>query len=71
LPGEARASWQRLIPEDRGQSKEGLVALMRNGKVLYKRVEELSEEGIPVRVAANRWRTTRLKERLDGWLNRA
>jgi hypothetical protein len=32
---------------------------MKNGKVFYKRVEELSEEDMPARVAANGLRTTR------------
>ena len=59
---------QRLASEDRRQAEEGLVALMRNGKVFYKHVERLSEEDMPARIAANRVRTTWLKERLDGWL---
>jgi len=63
LPGESPAALQRLASEDRRQADEGLVALMSNGKVLYKHVEELTEEDMPARVAANRLRTTWLKER--------
>ena len=68
LPGEGPAALQRLASEDRRQAEEGLVALMSNGKVFYKRVEELSEKDMPARIAANKLRTTWLKERLDGWL---
>jgi hypothetical protein len=68
LPGESPAALQRLASEDRRQAEEGLVALMSNGKVFYKHVEGLSEEDMPARIAANRLRTTWLKERLDGWL---
>jgi len=69
LPGEPPAALLRLASEDRRQAEEGLVALMSNGKVYYKRVEELSEEDMPARVAANRLRTTWLKERQDRWLD--
>jgi hypothetical protein len=69
LPGEPPATLQRLASEDRRQAEEGLVALMRNGKVFYKHVEGLSEEDMPARIAANRLRTTWLKERQDGWLD--
>ena len=69
-PGEPAAALRRLASEDRRQAEEGLVALMSNGKVSYKHVEELTEEDMPARVAANRLRTTWLKERLDGWLGR-
>jgi hypothetical protein len=68
LPGELPAALQRLASEDRRQAEEGLVALMSNGKVFYKHVEGLSEEDMPARIAANRLRTTWLKERLDGWI---
>ena len=68
LPGEPPAALQRLASEDRRQAEEGLVALMSNGKVFYKHVEGLSEEDMPARIAANRLRTTWLKERLDGWI---
>jgi hypothetical protein len=68
LAGESPAALQRLVSEDRRQAEEGLVALMSSGKVFYKHLEELSEEDMPARIAANRVRTTWLKERLDGWL---
>lgn len=70
LPGEAPSALHRLATEDQKQAEEGLVALMRNGKVFYKHLEELREEDMPARVAANRLRTTWLKERLDRWLGR-
>lgn len=70
LPGELPAALSRLVSEDQRQAEEGLVALMSNGKVSYKRLEELTEDDMPARVAANRLRTTWLKERLDGWLRR-
>jgi hypothetical protein len=70
LPGESGAALRRLTAEDQRQAEEGLVALMSGGKVLYKRLEELSEADMPARVAANRLRTTWLKERRDGWLGR-
>ena len=41
LPGEAPAALQRLTNEDQKQAEAGLVALMRNGKVFYKHLEEL------------------------------
>ena len=59
---------ERLASEDRRQAQQGLVALMSGGKVSYKRVEELCEGDMPARTAANRLRTTWLKERRDGWL---
>ena len=70
LPGEPQAALRRLASEDRRQAEAGLVALMSNGKVVYKRVEELSEGDMPARSAANRLRATWLKERRDGWLGR-
>ncbi|MDX6382320.1 MAG: hypothetical protein QOI57_3344 [Rubrobacteraceae bacterium] len=70
LPGEAPAALRRLTSEDRRQAEEGLVALMSNGKISYKHVEELSEGDMSARSAASRLRTTWLKERLDGWLSR-
>src|SRR5918999_1321158 len=70
LPGEPPAVLERLASEDQRQAEEGLVALMSMGKVSYKHVEELSETDMPARVAANRLRTTWLKERQDGWLGR-
>jgi hypothetical protein len=70
LPGEPPAALEQLALEDQRQAEEGLVALMSGGKVSYKHVEELSEKDMPARVAANRLRTTWLKERQDGWLGR-
>ncbi len=70
LPGEPSAALERLAREDRRQAEEGLVALMSMGKVSYKHLDELSEVDMPSRIAANRLRTTWLKERQDGWLGR-
>ncbi len=70
LPGEPPAALERLALEDQRQAEEGLVALMSGGKVSYKRLDELSEKDRPARIAANRLRTTWLKERRDGWLGR-
>ncbi len=69
LPGEMPAALRKLAAEDRRQAEEGLVALMSNGKTSYKRVDDLSYEDLPARLAASRLRTTWLKERMDGWLN--
>ncbi len=63
------AALGRLASEDRRQAEEGLVALMRGGKVSYKRLDALTQEDGPARVAANRARTTWLKERRDGWIS--
>jgi hypothetical protein len=68
LAGESPAALQRLVSEDRRQAEEGLVALISNGKVSYKHLEGLTEADMPARIAANRLRTTWLKERRDGWL---
>ena len=68
LPGESPEALERLASEDRRQAEEGLVALTSNGKVFYKRVDELSPKDMPARGAANRLRTTWLKERSDRWL---
>ena len=65
LPGEPPEAVLRLASEDKRQAQQGLVALMSSGKVFYKHVEELSEEDMPARIAANRLRTTWLKERQD------
>jgi hypothetical protein len=70
LPGEPPATLERLAFEDRRQAEEGLVALMSGKKVFYKHIDELSQEDRPARIAANRLRTTWLKERRDGWLAR-
>lgn len=69
-PGEPPAALERLAEEDQRQARDGLVALMRMGKVSYKHLDELSPEDMPARAAANRLRTTWLKERRDGWLGR-
>jgi hypothetical protein len=68
LPGEPPEALRRLASEDRRQAEQGLVALTSNGKVFYKRVDELSPEDMPARGAAKRLRTTWLKERSDRWL---
>ena len=65
LPGEPPAALERLALEDQRQAEEGLVALMSGGKVSYKHLDELCPEDMPARMAANRLRTTWLKERLD------
>ncbi len=70
LPGEPPVALQRLAYEDQRQAEERLVALMSQGKVCYKHLDELSPEDMPARIAANRLRTTWLKERQDGWLGR-
>jgi hypothetical protein len=70
LPGEPPAALERLAEEDRRQAEEGLVALMSVGKVYYKHLDELCPEDMPARAAANRLRTTWLKERGDAWLGR-
>jgi hypothetical protein len=70
LPGEPPEALERLASEDRRQAEEGLVALMKTGKVVYVHVDTLSPEEMPARIAANRLRTTWLKERRDGWLAR-
>lgn len=70
LPGEQPAALRRLVSEDRRQAEEGLVALMSNGKVSYKHVDELSPQDCPARIALNRARTTWLKDRRDAWLGR-
>jgi len=68
LAGEPPAALRRLAREDQRQAEEGLVALTSNGKVYYKRVGELEEGDMAARIAADRLRTTWLKERRDGWL---
>ena len=70
LPGEAPEVVRRLAREDQRQAKDGLVALMSNGRVSYKSLDGLSEGDMPARIAASRARTTWLKERRDGWLRR-
>jgi hypothetical protein len=70
LPGEPPTTLERLALEDQRQAEEGLVALIGKGKVSYKHINELCPEDMPARIAANRTRTTWLKERQDGWLGR-
>ncbi len=69
-PGEPPEALRRLAAADQNQAEQELVTLMSNGKTSYKRIEELSEEDMPFRRAAERLRTTWLKERRDGWLGR-
>ena len=68
LPGESPAALQRLAAQDCRQAELGLVAMMKNGELSYKYVGELAEADMPTRGAANRLRTTWLKERRDGWI---
>jgi len=68
LAGESPAALRRLAREDQRQAKQGLVALTSNGKTYYKVVEELTEEDMAARIAADRLRQAWLKERRDGWL---
>lgn len=70
LPGESPAALQRIAADDQRQAEAGQVALMSNGKTAYKDIEDLQPEDMPARIAANRLRTTWLKERRDGWLGR-
>ncbi len=67
-PGESPEALRRLTSIDQQQAEEELVTLMSNGKTSYKHIEELSEDDMPARKAAERLRTTWLKERRDGWL---
>jgi len=69
LAGEPPAALRRLAREDQRQAEEGLVALMSNGKVYYKLVEELTKEDMAARIAADRLREAWLKERRDRWLD--
>jgi hypothetical protein len=65
LPGEPPAEVLRLASEDRRQAEEGLVALMSNGEMCYKRLEDLSEWDVPARIAAISSRKMWLKERQE------
>jgi hypothetical protein len=69
LVGETPAALGRLAREDQRQAKEGLVALTSNGKTYYKLVEELTEEDMAARIAADRLREAWLKERRDRWID--
>jgi hypothetical protein len=68
MRGATPAALRRLALEDQRQAEAGLVALMGGGKVSYKRLDGLTQEDGPGRVAANRARATWLKERRDEWL---
>ena len=68
LPGEPPAALERLASEDRRQARQGQIALMSGGKTSYKRLDELSPEDMPARIAAERARIGWLKERRDAWL---
>lgn len=68
LPGELAATLERLAAHDQMQARRGLVALMSGGTTTYKPLEDLAPDDMPARIAANRLRTTWLKERRDGWL---
>jgi hypothetical protein len=70
LPGELPAILKKLAAEDRRQAERGLVALTSGGKTFYKDIDDLAPEDMPARIAANRLRTTWLKERRDQWLGR-
>jgi hypothetical protein len=71
LPGEPRAEMLRLASEDRNQAEEGIVALMSDGEVFYKHLEDLSEGDVPARIAATSSRRAWLKERQeDRWFGR-
>lgn len=68
LPGELAATLETLAAHDQMQARRGLVALARGGTTTYKPLEDLAPEDMPARIAANRLRTTWLKERRDSWL---
>jgi hypothetical protein len=80
LPGEPPALVLQLASEDRKQAEEGLVALMSDGDVFYKHLEDLSfykhlEDlslgEMPARIAATSSRTAWLKEgQEDRWFGR-
>jgi hypothetical protein len=71
LPGEPKSMVVRLASEERRQAEEGLVALVSDGEVFYKHLEDLSEWEMPARIAATRLRTAWLKERQeDRWFGR-
>jgi hypothetical protein len=67
LPEESLVTLERLAQADQSQAEAGLVALMSGGKTSYKSLEDLSQEDVPARVAANRLRTSWLKERSEVW----
>jgi hypothetical protein len=65
LPGEPPALVLQLASEDRKQAEEGLVALMSDGEVFYKHLEDLSLGDVPARIAAVSSQTAWLKERQE------
>lgn len=67
-PGEPAEALRQLAREDQRQAGEGLVPLMSGTTTYYKHIDELTQEDMPARMAANTRRTTWLKERRDGWL---
>lgn len=67
-PDKLPQALRNLADGDRKQAEMGLVALMSNGKVVHKLLEELTEEDMAAREAANRSRTAWLKQRHDSWL---
>ena len=70
LPGEPATALQQLADHDQTQARRGLVALTSGGNTTYKALDDLRPEDMPARIAANRLRTTWLKERRDTWLGR-
>ena len=68
VSGEPPEALRQLAHQDLRQAEAGLVALMSGGKFSYKHLDELLPEDMPARIAAERLRTTWLKERQDGWL---
>lgn len=58
---------RRLAAEDQKQAEKGLVALAVGGNIVYKQLSDLIPEDRPARIAADRARTTWLKERRDRW----
>jgi hypothetical protein len=65
LAREPSAELRRLASEDRKQAEEGLVALISNGKMYYKPVEELGRHPRgepPVRVPCERSRSVDLQD---------
>jgi hypothetical protein len=68
LPGEPPEALRQLAREDQRQAEEGLVTLANGTATIYKHIDELTQEDMPARSAAQTMRTTWLKERRDGWL---
>lgn len=68
LTGEMPATLERLASRDQRQAEEGLVALMSDGEVSYKHLDDLTQKDRPTRIAANRLRAAWLKEKQESWL---